>query len=246
MRKHVKIAIVVSAVLVGWCAAAFATIYPPENYRDPTWAPDWFLQCTGFKSWADWSFDTPGPVPDFPPDNQGWNWVFHDAGDSAMGDLPQSHESPYVRLTGNATWIGAAEGRQGIVGGTAPVDFHVWMDNEQAPLVKQVWLQFDMWAAPDWPTTMSLMVSYPTDVGIQKASPILFPAPPTLPDGWIRVTAYWEIPQPEWEQIEIVMPPSGQYLLIDNLKLATQCVPEPAALVLLVTGGMVLSRRRGG
>ncbi len=50
--------------------------------------------------------------------------------------------------------------------------------------------------------------------------------------------------QPRWVSVEAeLIQPGGYGVGVDNFILTTQCVPEPAALLLLVLGGLALPRR---
>ena len=52
-------------------------------------------------------------------------------------------------------------------------------------------------------------------------------------------------PNPPWEElVTIVTVPVGSYIIIDELHLATECVPEPATMSLLALGGFGILRRR--
>ena len=69
----------------------------------------------------------------------------------------------------------------------------------------------------------------------------------TLPDGWVR---WWSwatlVPNPEWEEMvnAITINDAGGKLLIDYMHIATECVPEPATLGLLLLGGLGVLKRR--
>ncbi len=147
-------------------------------------------------------------------------------------------------MTGNAAWVADHRGKTGVVGGVSPVDFHVWMDNEDAALTKQVWFQCDVWV-----TLTNWGVVEDTAVRLDKpgGNPLV-PLSIVLGDpqaqGWRTVTAYWELPQPEWEEVEIAFDVTDDPMYIDNVRMATQCVPEPASFSLLAIGGLLLTRRR--
>ena len=81
----------------------------------------------------------------------------------------------------------------------------------------------------------------------------LTPHTETLDDGWTR---WWAeatlVPNPEWEEMVNVVEfaasaTDDSYMLIDYMHIATECVPEPSAIVLLgmgVLGLLAWARRR--
>jgi len=65
------------------------------------------------------------------------------------------------------------------------------------------------------------------------------------PDHWVQ---YWvEVkPNPPWEEIVILIDtPEGGSIYLNNLHIATECIPEPATMVLLGLGSLmsVISRK---
>jgi hypothetical protein len=68
----------------------------------------------------------------------------------------------------------------------------------------------------------------------------------TLSPGGGQILYTWELDyQPAWE--EILFPSEDFYCLSGDVKdfnIATECVPEPATLALLLVGGLALIRRR--
>ena len=54
------------------------------------------------------------------------------------------------------------------------------------------------------------------------------------------------VPNPQYEEMvnTITINDAGGKLLIDYMHIATECVPEPATLGLLLLGGMATLRRR--
>ena len=58
----------------------------------------------------------------------------------------------------------------------------------------------------------------------------------------------WQItPNPLYETVDITFSaPAGDTVFINNLHIATECVPEPATFSLLALGALALLRRRQG
>jgi len=213
---------------------AGAASYPPGVYEDPTWAPGWFKSCTAPKSWADWSFTT-DPGTNSGPDNEGWNWVF-------------GRSTPSVSLGSSVQWLpGGGKDTTGSIGitGAGTMEFTIWMDNEEADNLKQVWIQFDV-RYGDW-STFNLMalqncvrLTSPSNNGI--TGNLIYTQPDS--NGWVTVTSEWKIDQEEWEQITFKYENVGSGgMEADDVKMLTQC-PEPATLSLLALGGLALLRRR--
>jgi len=165
------------------------------------------------------------------------------------GPLPGAHyegwldqhlwSSDYVDLSGDVVWDGYnAIGIGGAGGGSGEAIFH--LDNLiNTNPVKHVYLEATVINSdPDYPES--------------------FWGPPylRLPEGYTQHPDYWgyfwteqendtwlldmwfEItPNPSWE--DVVLPfdvPNGKYVWIDDLHIATECVPEPFTMLLLGSG----------
>ncbi len=68
-------------------------------------------------------------------------------------------------------------------------------------------------------------------------------------DGWYRFNTFYDIqPNPLWEEIMInfsVGSADPGFIYIDNIHIATECLPEPASMCVLVSGlGVLLMKRR--
>jgi hypothetical protein len=192
------------------------TDYPPGSYQNPEWAPQWFKDCTDYKSWADWGFNSYIPAH---PDDEGWNWNF-------------ARLSPTASPSGAAVYASTVQGRTGVISGGVGDGFSVWMDNEVMDYTKQVWFQFDVWTdAADLNGMLTL-----SDPTITDLSPLTFTTSEPL-NGWRTVTAYWEIPQPDWEQVNFLFGAAGNTFAVDSVRMATQC-PEPGTIIMLVMAGL--------
>jgi hypothetical protein len=213
---------------------ANATVFPPGSYQDPEWAPNWFKNCKEYKSWADWSFDYNDPPEEVDdPDNEGWNWNF---------DSQHPRDTSSILLLGS-TWSNAPENTHGRSGGVLTGDngsgFKVNMDNEKSDKrIKQVLFIFDLWTqSGEWPNIPNdIDLAYPTHYNI---SPLTFNSR-ILEGGWREVTVYWEIPQVDWEAVTFrLYGDEGNSFSVDNLRMLTQCIPEPGTLILLAMAGLM-------
>lgn len=193
--------------------------YPPSAYQDPAWAPNWFKNCDGPKSWADWAFVSSSP---YHPDNEGWNWVF-------------TRVSPYVSLSGYSTYASEYQGKTGVLSGSNGDGFSVWMDNEQMDFTKQVLFEFDIWTEQNDLTSGIVLYSLTSGYVL----PISFTLSGSEGGVWRTATAYWEIPQPDWESVMFVFNGAeGNTFAIDSIRMATQC-PEPGTLLMLTLAGLM-------
>ena len=64
--------------------------------------------------------------------------------------------------------------------------------------------------------------------------------------GHNRVTAYNHFsPNPQWEEMIVTVSnvAANGSVYIDNLHVATECIPEPATMCLLGLGGLLLRRK---
>jgi len=208
----------------GKLAMAHPFIHPPEFY-----APDW-QTVFPYQRNIYWDFDEmpvdgpPGPLSD--ADYEGW--------------LDQHlWSSDYVDLIGDVVWDGYDTiGIGGAGGGSGEAFFH--LDNLiNSNPVKHVYLEATVINSdPDYPESfwgppyLEVPQGYTenpnywgyfwTDLGNNS----------WLLDMWFEIT-----PNPSSE--DIVLPfsvPSGEYVLIDDLHIATECVPEPFTMLLLGSG----------
>jgi hypothetical protein len=153
---------------------------------------------------------------------------------------PSLKVSDYVTLTGDAQWYESVPGftQTGLLGidnrnGTSTLSgqiiFHI--DNTaNADNEKHVWTELEQLSSQG-PGTKVL-----DPLGNQFY--ITYSHSEALEFRHYRTVIQWDhSPNPPWEDVisSFSITP-GNYFLMDNIHLATECVPEPAALTLLTVG----------
>lgn len=168
-------------------------------------------------------------------------------------DDPALWESDCVVVSPNVQWYAsdpfAGSGRQGLLGflNTGNESEDVWIrfriDNHKSPNPwKHIWKEvifgtpagLASWDVLEW-------VELPDDNYSIYTGMILLPVD-NLPNGFYRENAAWKVtPNPPWEEVVIsvsVLP--GEWVLLDQIHFATECIPEPGTVALLGTGVFVL------
>ncbi len=158
--------------------------------------------------------------------------------------------SDYVSFTGAVSWYGSLPGitPTGLIGidnrtgtntltGTAVFTID---DTTNANLVKHVWAEALAVASDS--ATVGIGVFDPS------GNPGTFlggPGISTYNGEYLSDYEFELSPNPDYETIvESFSVPAGDYALLDELHLATECVPEPASFSLLALGGLALLWRR--
>jgi hypothetical protein len=171
-------------------------------------------------TWGQWEFGTDDQTP---PADDG----FFAFGDPSMTVTPGT----------NMGWLDDYEGRQGVWQLSGWFDVTLQNDPVERPF-KDIWLQLTWFpqnetAAPVIeildPEVSEPFVTTPTD-------------DEELSDGWHHTVFHFQIfPNPAEETLRV----QGA-INVDEVVIDTRCVPEPATLVLVVTGsiGVILLRRR--
>lgn len=241
-------------VLAGALALALACSEAPA-YQDPSWAPDWFKQCTGLKQWAQWAFTVPPTTQIYPE-----QW-----------DANYSVGRPIATLTDNASWYPRVAG-DGWVGyqnldplNAGSVDYHIRMDNVFRPdLYKQVWLSLDIFAnVPTDPSQAQLQWQWQSKPGLailQEGKDFWItdtgssftwvdPAGKNVVLQKYTLEAYYEIwPQPSYEEWFWKWDvPVGGTIFVDDVHMVTQCIPEPVFFqmgALVGMGGLAFLKAR--
>jgi len=241
MKNETKIVVLISLfAIMTTTAQADEFIKPPETY-----APVWYTPFP-YQRNIDMGFAV-NPVA--APSDTGIPGAVYE------GTLdPSLLSSDYVTFTGAVTWYTSVSGftQTGLIGidnragnstlfGTAT--FHIDNIDDNLPL-KDVWIE-----SLTLSTGIALLV-YPEVFdpnGNEATYPINNPGQISyngyqLGDYEAQIT-----PNPSYETIVMTYAvPAGDYALIDDLHIATECVPEPATVSLLALGALALLRRRQG
>lgn len=207
-----------------------------DDLTPPPWSR---LGATNYTTAAEWDFMADGGTSPYVADGSGVTTI---TGDGGGGFAPQSLAS------GDIGWVsyGANGGWQGGINGTGPgaLNFRIanWVDTE--PL-KIIWMQTTY---DPGPTGLSPTVEFiiPTDpLPIDRVELMSVTDVPIAGDPlgrWHRLEV-WEIePNPDFESIQLVVP---EGVTVDQVVVDTiSTVPEPASVLLLAVGGLVLVHGR--
>lgn len=170
-------------------------------------------------------------------------WTFDDADNPA---IPESFSNAYGTPVANLStdgdpnyfgWLDIVSNRHGVWTGE-PLKIELIIPNNPVPnAYKELWLEMDFMQNLDW---MQLIPSDPTGSSVTEISRTI-----SLPDsdGWRTLNVGWIIvPNPNEEKICIGLSGTGGF--VDYITVETACVPEPATLVLLGLGSLVLIKRK--
>lgn len=146
----------------------------------------------------------------------------------------------------NVGWSAYALGREGVwtmEEGWAQVE-GIIPNEKNEDLSKEVWIQATLHTNIRGQVPIDILFEFPD--GAYTVTEIESSTNPAG-DGWLYHTSLFDLtPQPDWEVVGLNFSiPSGAYVAIDELVVDTRCIPEPATLLLLGLGAVLL-RRRGG
>jgi len=254
---------VITAALLTGAAIAGAMPFnnPPEDNMDPgQWQTPFPYQrnvyigfCTSPHTWPIDPVAGYDLVPGTNCEHEGTDdgqlypsdWISFDANNTVGGDCitVMSQEPQWFDEDPSGT---GGSGRTGLIGFFLQESYHldmtVHLDNWEAERpYKHVWFEMEYFAGG--PITIQLGV---TSAFGQAAT--IQPVTEDLGAGWYRTNFYAEFePNPMWEEIQVSVwgdPAMSSSVLIDYVHIATECVPEPATLSLLLAVGGPLIRRK--
>lgn len=133
----------------------------------------------------------------------------------------------------------------------------IGIDNRQGTEERSGWVTFhiDNWDR-DWAVKAIWWDSYyrASDIGLRADESITVPdgytvGPGILPGMKQLASDYSVEPNPPWEELTYTLTvPAGEYLMINEVTILTDCIPEPASTLLTITGFgtalLALRRRR--
>jgi hypothetical protein len=181
--------------------------------------------------------------------HQSWNFPT-----SLPLGVPYGPDAGYVNPNGMplatrvaGSWLNdLGAGRQGgwsFGGGTSSVLASIYVPNAaNQALKKELWFQATV--KTNTPQDLRLAIAVYDNNGNPFTLATSLDVDPFAVDGdgtWAHVTGrYWIRPQPAWETVVLTgsLGPN-EYLIVDQVDIDTQCVPEPSALAMLLGVGVL-------
>jgi hypothetical protein len=178
-----------------------------------------------------WSFDPGSQPPLYDP-------VYSGPDDPCLKDSDMIMGGNYSLLEFGA--LGLINNDPYPTGGMIRVQIDNW---DRLNAVKLIWVQVDLYASPDSVLAFHVSNYDNTEVPWDLVDLV------TNPDGSVTLLAYSEIrPNPPLEYLDFAYGPvqgNGGMVWIDNLHVATACVPEPGLIGVVGLGLLgVLARRK--
>ena len=214
-----------------------AFVNPPETYWSPPWQGGAPYQRDLY--WAFSMSPVGGPSDNGTP------------GAQYAGTLdPTLKITDVVDFTGSVQYFSAAESPDGIAGvgidntgsGTLTGTLDLYLDNTTWPGQKNIWIE---------------TIGQSLGLGSGGAPVVLDPGytvsggqvvgPESYGSLVLQDYGFTVVPNPNEEEVSINFAAAGPgYDMLNSLQIATQCVPEPSTVSLLVLGALALLRRRQG
>jgi hypothetical protein len=236
MKNETKIVVLMSLFAIMTATAqADQFINPPETY-----APVWYTSFP-YQRNIDMGFAV-NPVA--APSDTGIPGAVYE------GTLdPSLMGSDYVTLN-NVTWSAGGIGINNVGGNTTLTGtaiFHIDNVDDNLP-VKDVWIEALSTSTGGSFSTQVFDPNVTLGLNLGCLDSPLQRVVGGVYNGDMITDDEWQItPNPLYETVDITFSaPAGDTVFINNLHIATECVPEPATFSLLALGALALLRRRQG
>jgi hypothetical protein len=182
----------------------------------------------------DWRTDPPG----IPPTTYQM-WTFDDDDNPAVPEVvANSYGTPLAALSGSCyslDWKWAYKGRYGV---WYAKTLDVVLEIPNRPVLegyKEIWAEVIFQGSLD---EAGVLTDPQGSIVIPLGQQII-----SLADNWKRLSIGWRVePNPYSEVVSLRFTGSGGF--VDSVLVDTNCIPEPATILLFGAGGLILLRKR--